>query len=161
MSQNHNNLELETTGVKKFVQSEYLYWLDKSISKHIREPVHASSVASQNPPPQVFLGYFESLFTYFTIYEKFLKRDNLFIWNPAATESKDEEDHDTLRRTQDMVDYDNEGGVLLTQAGTAERGLNSKDAKSKDTGVVGGRNGSQERSGGLKKYTNKVRHLVT
>lgn len=162
MSQNYNKLELETTSVKKFVQTEYLYWLEKEISKPIKEPVHASNVVAQNPGAEVFLGYFEALFTYFSIYEKFLKKDNLFIWNPTTVDSKDDEEQDTLRRTQDMVDYENEGGVLLTQAGTVDRASASKDQRSKDTAFAtkAGISVSVDKSPApFKKLTNKVNYL--
>lgn len=157
MSQNYNKLELETTSVRKFVQTEYLYWLDKAISKNIKEPVHASNVIAQNPSAEIFLGYFEALFTYFSIYEKFLKKDNMFIWNPTTLETKEDDEQDTLRRTQDMMDYDNEGGVLLTQAGTVDRASPSKDWRSKDTATVTKAGASVDKSpAGFKKLTNKV-----
>lgn len=161
MSQNYNKLETDTTSVKKFVQSEYLYWLDKAMSKHVKEPVHASNVSSQNPNAELFLGYFESLFSYFLIYEKFLKKDNMFIWNPATVETKEDEEGDTLRRTQDMLEYENDGGVLLTQAGTVDRAGQSKDTRSKDTALPVKSSSTDKNPGpGFKKLTSKVNSQV-
>ena len=61
MSQTSSKLDIEIGSVRRQLQTEYVDWLGKHLSRFVFKPVERQSV-STNDDAEVYIGFFEQMF---------------------------------------------------------------------------------------------------